>query len=478
MDSLNRHYLPAYGNKRVKTPNIDRLAEKSVTLNNHWLGSAPCMPARRDLLTGRLNFLERNWSGLEPYDIPFTRLLREAGIFSHMVTDHYHYFHPGGENYHAAFDTWEFIRGQENDRPVSRVRLPEEPEHLGRWSPHYELNRTEFKSAGDFPSSKTMNGAVKWLQQNKDADNYMLWVEAFDPHEPFDCPKKYVDLYNDTWDGISYNWSEYEEVDGNSEAIKHLQKQYAGTLTMLDERFGRLLDEIEKQNGFEDTMIILTADHSYMLSEHNCTGKNLFPVWNEMASIPLIIHLPGSRHAGGHREQITQNIDMMPTILDYFNVSFKHEIHGRSLKDILENNGPGNRQAALYGFYGKNVNVTDGEYTYFRASANKENQPLYSYFQMPGTYAYHDIKGEELYRDAELGNFLPHVAGKVIRARNKVELTEYIKDTHLYNILSDPAQKKNLANTDIEKKYIELIKRTMKEMDSPPEQYERMGLNE
>ena len=121
MDSMNRHYLPVYGNKWVSTPNIDWLAKKSVIFDNHWLGSAPCMPARRDLLTGRLNFLERNWNGLEPYDIPFTRLLRNGRIFFHMVTDHYYYFHPGGENYHAAFDTWEYIRGNFLPYITSRV---------------------------------------------------------------------------------------------------------------------------------------------------------------------------------------------------------------------------------------------------------------------------------------------------------------------------------------------------------------------
>ncbi|MFW6270555.1 MAG: sulfatase-like hydrolase/transferase, partial [Bacillota bacterium] len=61
LDSMNRHFLNIYGNNWVKTPNIDRLAQDSVIFDNHWLGSAPCMPARRDIFTGRLNFLERNW---------------------------------------------------------------------------------------------------------------------------------------------------------------------------------------------------------------------------------------------------------------------------------------------------------------------------------------------------------------------------------------------------------------------------------
>ncbi|MDA3811500.1 MAG: sulfatase-like hydrolase/transferase [Spirochaetaceae bacterium] len=63
IDSLNRSYLPSYGNDLVIAPNITEFAEDSTVFDNHWIGSAPCMPARRDLLTGRLNFLERCWGG-------------------------------------------------------------------------------------------------------------------------------------------------------------------------------------------------------------------------------------------------------------------------------------------------------------------------------------------------------------------------------------------------------------------------------
>ena len=80
MDSLNRHYLNAYGTGWIETPNLDRLARRGVVFDNHWIGSAPCMPARRDMLTGRLGFLERQWGGLEPYDTTLPRLLRMARL--------------------------------------------------------------------------------------------------------------------------------------------------------------------------------------------------------------------------------------------------------------------------------------------------------------------------------------------------------------------------------------------------------------
>ena len=136
MDSLNRHYLNAYGTSWIQTPNLDRLAQRSLIFDNHYCCSMPCMPARRDMFTGRINFLETPWSPLMPWDDCLQpELRRQKETYSHMITDHYHYFHSGGECYHTRFDSWEFQRGQESDvwyplvdppppPPPSRQKLP------------------------------------------------------------------------------------------------------------------------------------------------------------------------------------------------------------------------------------------------------------------------------------------------------------------------------------------------------------------
>ena len=67
-DSLNRHMLPSYGCEWIHAPNFERLAERSITFDNCYVGSMPCMPARRELHTGRYNFLHRSWGPLEPFD--------------------------------------------------------------------------------------------------------------------------------------------------------------------------------------------------------------------------------------------------------------------------------------------------------------------------------------------------------------------------------------------------------------------------
>ena len=128
-DTVRRDFLSAYGNGWVHTPNLDRLADRSVVYDNHYVGSLPCMPARRDIFTGRQHFLHCGWGGLEPYDASLARLLREkANVFSHICTDHYHYFHRGGENYVDEFSSWAFQRGQENDCWVSAIDRPALPE--------------------------------------------------------------------------------------------------------------------------------------------------------------------------------------------------------------------------------------------------------------------------------------------------------------------------------------------------------------
>lgn len=84
----------------------------------------PCMPARRELHTGRYNFLHRGWSPLEPFDDSMPEILKKNGIHTRTVTDHKHYWRDGGATYHSRYSTYEFIRGQEGDaRKVSLINL-------------------------------------------------------------------------------------------------------------------------------------------------------------------------------------------------------------------------------------------------------------------------------------------------------------------------------------------------------------------
>ena len=114
-DSLNREMLEPYGCDWVKTPNFRRLAEHSVCFDQCYAGSLPCMPARRELQTGRYNMLHRSWGPMEPFDDSMPELLKNNNIYTHLISDHVHYWEDGGATYHYRYNSWENIRGQEGD---------------------------------------------------------------------------------------------------------------------------------------------------------------------------------------------------------------------------------------------------------------------------------------------------------------------------------------------------------------------------
>ena len=110
-DSLNRRFLEPYGCRETITPNFLRLAQKTVRFENSYAGSLPCIPARRELHTGRYNFLHRSWGPLEPFDDSMPGILREHGIHSHLVSDHGHYWECGGATHGKIYGDRKAIPG-------------------------------------------------------------------------------------------------------------------------------------------------------------------------------------------------------------------------------------------------------------------------------------------------------------------------------------------------------------------------------
>jgi arylsulfatase A-like enzyme len=491
MDSLNRHYLPTYGNTWVRTPNIDRLAKRCCVFDNHFVGSAPCMPARHDLLTGRLDFLERNWAPVQPFDCTLPYMLRKHGIFSHMTTDHYHYFHLGGENYHAHFDSWELIRGQEKDNLVSNFGHLAEREHYGADAQQYRLNRERFRGEADYPSPKTLRHAAEWIEKYHNEDNWFLMVDSFDPHEPFDYPDADAREYPDGYGDKLFYWPSYAGAyQATQEAIEHVRRRYATLITMSDRWLGKVLDVLDKYRMWEETMVILTTDHGYMLGEHGFMAKNYMPCYNEIYHIPMMVALPGMTETKRCRA-LTQNIDLMPTILDYFGISESecwHPLHGKSLLPLLSGEQETVRDAVIYGMYGRQVNVCDGRYTYFRAPVREDNQPLNIYTAMPSTiWSYWDYDHVTDVSKIESGPFLSYTRYPVFKIPNTVadmkggtqnfkRRYEVAGDNLLFDLEKDSGQEHPLKDAVIEAQMCRKLVQAMKNHDSPPEQYARLGL--
>ena len=499
-DTLNRRMLPAYGGDAI-TPNMDRLARRSVVFDNHWCGSAPCMPARRDIMTGRLNFLEKPWGAMEPFDQSLQGILSgEKNIHTQMFSDHAHYVIPGGENYTKGFTAWEVNRGQEGDpvwtRPCKDGIRPDVPPagFKGTWSEAERENRSHFRTEYDYPSVKTMWHAAEWLEDNHDADNFFLWVEAFDPHEPFDCPKYYLDMYEKEgdYDGPDFTHPSYAPNEFTPEETEHLRRRCKALTTMTDRHLGEILDVLDKYEMWDDTMVILTTDHGYHLGEHGYMAKNYMSPYNEVFHIPLMAAAPGV--APGRCNALTQNIDVLPTVLEYFGISedvLQYRIHGRSLLPAMRRETDTVHESTIYGYFGKQIAWTDGKYTYFRAAKDEANQPLYVYTAMPTVlrqvYGGNDGVNVADYDRIEMGRFLSWTNYPVYRfpadiihwcnaSQEFVGRSPYNAETLLFDIETDYAQEHPIEDMELESACIAQLKQCMEQYDAPAEQFERMGL--
>lgn len=482
-DSLNRHMLEPYGCDYTITPNFKRLAERSVTFDNAYISSMPCMPARREIHTGRTNFLHRSWGPLEPFDDSMPELLKNSGIYTHLVTDHYHYFEDGGATYHPRYNTWESVRGQEGDPWKASVKDPIIPPTVGGrnnelWRQDW-INRNYMQGYEKHPQKLTLDLGLEFIDRNKDSDNWMLQIETFDPHEPFFAPDEFRELYPDDYDGPHFDWPNYKSVTETPEQVQHVRKEYFALLTMCDHSLGRLLDKMDALNLWEDTMLIVNTDHGLLLGEHDWWAKCVQPWYNENAHIPMFIWDPRSKKQGERRQALVQTIDIAPTMLDFFGLGVPEDMRGKVLRDTVAGDAQV-REGGIFGIHGGHVNVTDGRYVYMRAPERADNTPLNNYTLMP-THMRNRFSMEELHH-MELTERLPFSKGaKVLKIASRgipeLDFSAHRFGSLLFDLEADPYQMKPMDDPAQEARMKELLIRCMKEQDSPPEQFERLGLS-
>ena len=487
-DSLNKRMLPNYGNQSLIYNNFHRLGEKSVTFTNGYVGSMPCIPARRDLHTGRYNFLHRSWGPLEPFDISFPELLKQNGTFTYLVSDHYHYWEDGGATYHPRYSAWECIRGQEADSWIGKAAPPEIPEHLptmrefthpvwwrDNWNSRYELSKTD-----TWPQTVTFDKGLEFLENNKDEKNWFLQIETFDPHEPFNAPEEFLNLFEDGYDGPVFDWPPYGTVTEPPAAVSHIRNQYQALLGLCDQNLGRVLDAFDSYDLWKDTMLIVTTDHGFLLGEKDWWAKSVMPLYNEIAQIPFFIWDPRSGICNVKRKSLVQNIDIAPTILEAFGLEIPKEITGNSLARTIADDTPV-RDAALFGFHGSFVNVTDGQYVLMKASESLSNRPLYEYTLMP-THQQTMFDPEEL-TNIEIVDPLPFTRGAQmmkIPAANRIKNATFCNSFQfgdlLWDLAKDPDQSNPIEDTAIHSYLSKVLVDLMAQSDAPDEQYVRLGL--
>ena len=385
LDSLNRHLLTAYGGDEFATPTISAFAEQSLRFTRHHVGSLPCMPARHDILVGALDFPWRPWGSIEVWEDAITRSLRAQGVTTMLVSDHPHLFEVGGENYHTDFNAWAYERGHESDP----WRTAEDPSWVGAPTVlpsvrsgrlhAYDRSRTWFRAEEDFPGPRTMVEAARWIREEAPShDRFFLMVDEFDPHEPFDTPVPFASMYDPDWDAPIEIWPPYlvDAVGGgylDERTARHIRANYGSKLTFIDHWFARLLDALAETGLDGTTGIILCTDHGHYLGEHDLFGKPGVPIYREMGHIPLVVRWPGQTPRD--IDALTTSVDLHATVADVFDAEVDHPTHGTSLVPLIDGTADDVRELALFGYWGREVGITDGRRRYLRG-CGETNFPL------------------------------------------------------------------------------------------------------
>lgn len=489
LDSLNRHMVGAYGGGEFQTPNLDRFASRAMRFTRHYTGSLPCMPARHDILCGALDFLWKPWGSIEIWEDAITYQLRKAGVVTQLISDHPHLFETGGENYHVDFTAWDYQRGHEGDPWKTRP----DPSWVGTpdgFRPHmpYDDSRGYFRGEADFPGPRTMAAAARWLDENAGHhDRFLLFVDEFDPHEPFDTPAPYASMYDPDWEGPHLIWPPYMQgalAKGvlSERQARQIRASYGGKLTMIDRWFGRVLDAIDRNGLADDTIVILCTDHGHYLGEKDIWGKPGVPVYQPLGHIPLLIACPGV--APGTCDALTTSVDLFATLAELFGVEVRQRTHGRSLLPLLRGEKSEIRDWLLTGVWGREVHLIDRRFKYARAPI-AANAPLTMLSNRWSTMPTHVLTREQELPLPDERAFLDRMPGSrvpVIRQdwqagdRLPFWAASRFRGNHLYDLDDDPAEERNLAGTALEAEYTEKLRQALREIEAPDSQFVRLGL--
>ncbi len=518
LDSLNRHMLGSYGGAEFETPVLDRFArERAVRFTSHVTGSLPCMPARHDILCGVLDFLWRPWGSIELWEEPITQRLRRAGVTTMLVSDHPHLFEVGGENYHTDFSAWDYVRGHEGDpwrtySDPTYIGAPALPARHGGWywterigldsgERPYDRSRTFFRAEEDFPGPRTMRTAADWLRRGApDNSPFLLFVDEFDPHEPFDTPAPWAGRYDSDWEGDLLIWPPYD-IDAVAKGRlseregRQIRANYGAKLSMTDRWMGEIFAALDARGLWESTVVVVCTDHGHYLGEKDIWGKPGVMQYEPLGHIPLLVSWPGAP-GGGTCSALTTNVDISATIADVFGLPDSGTAsHGMSLAPLLAGPGAGvyagagagRREWAIGGVYGNWVQVTDGRRKYARGAVGT-NFPLSMWSNRWSTMPIHGL--EDLVRlpppdrRARL-DYMPGSDVPVIRQpfapgdRLPFWVGANAVDAHfLFDLDVDPAEDENRAGaggTD-ESEMIELLRVALKCVEAPEEQLARLGI--
>jgi len=340
-DNLGDRAEPA-----VRTPELDRFAAgRATSVEKFFAGSFPTIPHRTDVATGHLGWPHYGWQPIdESSPNHIGKLFGEAGFATQLICDCPHLFN---SRFQFGFDAAFQHRGQENDRPLLHLNDPIETV--------MPIEKTRYRP---FPP-RTAGTAMRWLEENYRAGPFFLWVDFFDPHEPWDAPEYMVRRYDPAYDGTPMLHPNYgPSSDYTPEELRNLRAHYCAEAELVDRWVGRVLQKIDDLALWDDTIVVVTADHGFSIGEHERTGKSnihptderFWPIYPEVAHVPFLI-AGGDIPKGASLDMFGQPIDILPTLAELSGARLEPpaRLTGKSLASALLDGKTEGRDYAVSG---------------------------------------------------------------------------------------------------------------------------------
>ena len=365
-DDLNCD-LGAYKNLIVKTPNIDRLAQRGVLFENAHNQYPLCGPSRASFMTGmysnqtKITKNNMNIRNSVPDVITMGQRFRQQGYQSIRIGKMFHYDNPSAIGTSGNDDIYSW---DQTVNPYGRDKLEEYK--INTLSPR-KYGGTLSWLAADGNDNEQTDGiaateAIKKLDDFVGKDiPFFLAVGFFRPHTPFVAPKKYFDLYNREQINIPEISSDYlttlpdpavksirakkNQINLGKEQAQEIKEAYYATISFVDAQVGRILDHLEATGLDKNTVVVFTSDHGYHLGEHGHWQKQT--LFENATRVPLIISTPALENKGVTSNSPVELIDIYPTLMDLADIITPKHVVGRSLVPIIENVNATVRESAL-----------------------------------------------------------------------------------------------------------------------------------
>ncbi len=349
------------GDRSVYTPNLDRLAQRSVRFERAYVQYPVCNPSRVSFLTG----LRPEATGVLDNGTFFRHKLPNIVTLPQLFKQHNYFTASLGKIFHRGLKMEDVNADWADPLSWSHVKFYQGTargkQGEGRNLTGGALKWCEWLAAEgtdeDQPDGQIAAEAIRLLREKRD-EPFFISVGFQKPHDPFIAPKKYFDLY--PLDKITLHRDPagrsaeeplalpkgYEPFKNfTDQERKEFKRAYLAGVSFMDAQLGKVLDALEQNKLSENTIIVFMGDHGYHLGERGWWNKST--VFELSARAPLFIAAPQAKSKGKTSAALVEFVDLYPTLTDLAGLSAPHKLAGVSLKPLLNNPAGKGKAAAI-----------------------------------------------------------------------------------------------------------------------------------